>query len=368
MGRIFSYLRWRRWRCREICERDRGFLHRLRGISRSSDRSAWAGERRHCGRVELPRFGGARKWEALRADSPDVRRNIAVLLWIPLFSLTGWCAEPGTVIQKRVSEVQLTVVATDQNDRPLKTLSPADITVLEDGRPVPRFELRTGADLGLRVAIVIDLSDSTRRSWTTVRAALTRSMRDVMRADDELFVLTFNSSIELERRVADPADLEAVLGEPGSGGLTALYDAIYQACGRPVFAADGQPHRSALILFSDGEDDLSLHGLQDAIARAERAGVAIYTIATHNPKKKTIGDAVLHNLAETTGGRDFIVKDRAQLESALSEIDGELRSSYLLYYRASEQPGVRTFRRVHVIPSEGGRARVRSRAGYFTAP
>ena len=121
-------------------------------------------------------------------------------------------------------------------------------------------------------------------------------------------------------------------------------------------------------MFSDGEDDLSLHGLGDAIARAERAGVAIYTITSHNPKKKTIGDAVLHHLAETTGGRDFIVKDQAQLEGALSEIDGELRTSYLLYYRASEQPGVGTFRRVHVIPSAGGRARVRSRAGYFTAP
>ena len=368
MGCVFSYLRWGWWPFRASCDRDRGFLHRLRGISRSSYLSGWGGNKWGDGRWELPRFGGARKAEALRADSLDVRHNIAALLFIPLFSLTGWCAEPGTVIQKRVSEVQLMVVATDQNDRPLATLSPADITVLEDGQPVPRFELRTGTDLGLRVAIVIDLSDSTRRSWTTVRAALARSMREVIRPEDELLVLTFNSSIELERRVADPADLEAVLADPGSGGLTALYDAIYQACGRPVFASDGKPHRSALILFSDGEDDLSLHGMEDAIARAERAGVAIYTITTHSPKKKTNGDAVLHNLAEATGGRDFIVKDQAQLDSALSEIDGELRTSYLLYYRASEQPGLRTFRRVHVIPSVGGRARVRSRSGYFTAP
>ena len=245
MGCIFSYLQWCRGRCREICGRDRGFLHRLRGIWRSIKPPAWAGKRWGEGGVELPRFGNARKGEALRADSPGVRHNIAAFLLLPLFSLTGWCAEPGTVIQKRVSEVQLTVVATNQNDRPFTTLSPADITVLEDGQPIPRFELRTGADLGLRVAIVIDLSDSTRRSWTTVRAALNRSMREVMRPDDELLVMTFNSSIELERRVAHPSDLEAVLADPGSGGLTALYDTIYQACGRAVFAADGQPHRSA---------------------------------------------------------------------------------------------------------------------------
>jgi VWFA-related protein len=180
-------------------------------------------------------------------------------------------------------------------------------------------------------------------------------------------VLAFNSRIELERRVNSPGELESALADPGSGGLTALYDVLYQACGRSVFAADGQPHRSALILFSDGEDDLSLHGLSDTIARAEMAGVAIYTVATHNPKKKTQGDVVLHDLAAATGGKDFVVKDAAQLQKALAEINGELRSSYLLYYRASEQPGVRTFRRVHVIPTQGG-AHVRSREGYYTAP
>ena len=169
----------------------------------------------------------------------------------------------------------------------MDTLSPSDITVLEDGRPVPRFELRTAADLRLRVAIVIDLSDSTRKSWAAVRTALGKALQDVMRPDDEVMVLAFNSRIELERWVNSPGELESALTDPGSGGLTALYDAIYQTCGRSVFAADGQPHRSALILFSDGEDDLSLHGLSDTIARAEMAGVAIYTVATHNPKKKT---------------------------------------------------------------------------------
>src|SRR6476660_1358597 len=116
MGCIFSHLRGCRSRCPNIWERDRGFLHRLRGIWRSSYLSAWTGNRWSDGRLELPRFGGARKAEVLRADNPGVRHNIAALLLIPLFSLTGWCAEPGTVIQKRVSEVQLTVVATDQND------------------------------------------------------------------------------------------------------------------------------------------------------------------------------------------------------------------------------------------------------------
>jgi len=121
-----------------------------------------------------------------------VRQTTGILLLLATSGLAAWCAGPETIIQKRVSEVRLTLVATDQNDRPVETLSPSDITVLEDGQPVSRFELRTAADLRLRIAIVIDLSDSTRKSWATVRTALGNSLQDVMRPDDEVVVLAFD--------------------------------------------------------------------------------------------------------------------------------------------------------------------------------
>jgi len=70
--------------------------------------------------------------------------------------LAAWCAGPETIIQKRVSEVRLTLVATDQNDRPWRR-SPFDITVLEDGQPVSAFRMRTAADLRCAIAIVIGL-------------------------------------------------------------------------------------------------------------------------------------------------------------------------------------------------------------------
>jgi VWFA-related protein len=297
-----------------------------------------------------------------------VKRKFACLLLISLLIVPNVPGESGLLIHKRVSEVRLTLVATDRNDRPLPHLSPTDITVLEDGQPVPRFELRSAGDLPLKIAIVLDLSDSTRKSWVSVRSALIHSLQQLMRSNDQLLVLAFSNQIELESMVVDPAQLETVLADRTTGGLTALYDTLFQVCAQPLFVDDREPHRSALILFSDGEDDLSLHGLAETIARAQRAGVAVYTVATHNPKKLSSGDAVLHALAGTTGGRDFVVKDSAQLGKALSEINDELRSSYLLYYRVPEEPRDRAFRRVHVIPTQSDGARVRSRAGYFTSP
>lgn len=297
-----------------------------------------------------------------------MKRKIAWLLLISLLPVFSLGAESTFRLRKRVSEVQFMLVATDRDNRPLPHLAPADIVVLEDGRLIPRVELRSAADLPLRIAVVLDLSDSTIKSWATVQAALVRSLQQVMRPGDELLVLAFNGKIELERTVTDPGQLEALFATLPKGGLTALYDTLYHACDQAVFTDDLELHRSALILFSDGEDDLSLRGKSDAIARAQRRGVSIYTVVTHDPKRRSPGDAVLRDLAATTGGRDYIVKNADQLRGALSAINSELRSSYLLYYPVPEESGTRGFRRVRVLPAQDNGSHLRSRAGYFTAP
>ncbi len=297
-----------------------------------------------------------------------MRQKFAVLLLLPVLVMASAAAGPEPLIRKRVSEVRFTLVATDQNNRPLPSLSPADIVVLEDGEPVPRFDLRSAADLPLRIGVVLDLSDSTLKSWALVQDSLPRALQTVMRPDDALLVMTFNSRVQTEKTLQAPGELRAALQKPPAGGLTALYDTLYRACDHPMFLGEGEPHRSALILFSDGEDDLSLHGASEAITRAQRSWIAIYTIASHDPRKELDGDWVLREFAESTGGRDFVVNDGAQLQEALSVINEELRHSYLLYYRVAEPAGPGAFRRVRVISTQSRDFRIRSRKGYFPAP
>lgn len=317
--------------------------------------------------ISLLRFVWVRNASAHGADYVGMKRIVSLFLLI-LVSLVSFAAESTFLVRKRVSEVQFTLVATDPNGRPRLHLAPTDIMVLEDGRPIPRFELRSAADLPLRIGVVLDLSDSTVKSWASVGNTLVRSLQQVMRPNDQLLVLAFNSKIELERSVSDPVQLGEILAHPATGGLTALYDTVFHACDEPVFSDEREPHRSAMILFSDGEDDLSVRGLPDAIARAERRGVAIYTVAAHDPKKSARGDAVLRDLAMATGGRDYVVKNARQLSDALSAINEELRSSYLLYYPVPQDSGKQVFRRVHMIPTQADSIRLRSRAGYFTSP
>ena len=294
--------------------------------------------------------------------------RLALHLLALSLAVPGLRGQSVPLIRTRVSEVRLTLVATDGGGRPLSRLSPANIAVFDDGRPVPRFELRSADDFPLRVGILLDLSGSTRKQWPKVRSLLTDSLPKLIGPEDSLLLLTFDSKIELQRTVTDPAQLAALVEDSPSGGLTSLYDAVYQACRHAMFEGGQQPHRSALILFSDGEDNLSRHDLSDAIAEAELTGVSVYTVSNHDPRRAVHGDTVLRNLATATGGRDFVVKDAAGMRGALAAIDQELRSSYMLYYHPPHDPGKLVFRSVRVLPAQNSGARIRSPQGYFSAP
>lgn len=291
----------------------------------------------------------------------------ATLLALLLFALSSLAQSP-PLIRKRVGEVRLTLVATDRNERPLPRLSPSDITVLDNGSPVPSFDLRPAVDFPLQVALVLDVSGSTKQSWALVHDALIESFHQSLRPGDQLLVLGFSNKIETERRIADPEQLEEALQPRSAGGLTALYDALYYACSHPMMRGGTEAQRRALILFSDGEDNLSIHGLGETIARAELNGLVIYTIATHRSRSRREGDGVLRTLAASTGGRDFIIQNAEQLKEALATINAELRNSFLLFYRSPDDSVAGDFRRVNIVPVQNSGLSVRSRQGYFTAP
>jgi len=296
-----------------------------------------------------------------------MKRTFGRVLSVLIFAISAVAVDPGLVLHKRVSEVRLSLVATDSTGRPWPDLSPSSLTISDGGQLVSDFQLRNAADTPLRIGILLDLSDSTQKSWSSVRASLIESMDGLVHPGDEILMMTFNSRIEMERVITGPEDLTEVVNS-SSGGLTALYDSLYEACAHPVFSSGFEARRSALILFSDGEDSVSYRALADAIAAAVKTGVAIYTITTHRPERWQRGDAVLHLVASLTGGRDFVVKDLEELRTALQTINEELRNSYVLYYHVPSEETRRAFRRVEVFPVHTKGLRLRARAGYYTTP
>jgi len=285
-----------------------------------------------------------------------------------VLALADFAAEPVLHIRKRVSEVQFTVVAEDASGRPMRNLSATELSVRDNGRAVSDFRLRSASDLPLRIGIMADLSGSTAVTWEQVRSSLIQSTRDLLQPQDQVMVVEFNQKIQLARTIQEPAELAQVLPAKDVGGLTALYDSVYQTCDDREFFERSGPRHAALILLSDGEDNLSLRGLDDTIARAQQSNIAIYTIAMHRRKTGREGDAILRSMSENTGGRAFVVRDGSELQMALTTIGDELRSAYLLNFRPAQEDAVPAFHRVEVEPVPGEQLRVRTRSGYFTSP
>ena len=297
------------------------------------------------------------------ADEHKVRNLGLLLLGVCVF-VTNFRGESVLTIRKNVTEVGFAVVATDRSGRSLPSLSAADIEVLENGQPIPDFELRPAEGNPLRVGILLDISDSTRKAWPQTRAALTGFLQELMRPQDETLLVAFDSKVELLHMLTQPQQAAALIPELRGGGPTALYDALYSVCQLPTFSEAGVPRRSALILFSDGDDNLSIHGLDQAIASAESRGIAIYTISVIGKHTDDRGKPVLRRLAESTGGRAFVVKQDTEVSAALESITVELRNYYLLYYHPPDAIRSREFRHVRVVPTKNSGPVLRYRDGY----
>ena len=296
-----------------------------------------------------------------------IRRIVPEFVLISILTYGSFAGEAITTIHSSVNEVRLTVVATDSHGRPIQNLSATQLSVLDDGRPVADFDLRSASDLPLRLAIVLDLSGSMHKAWPLLRSSLAPPLKTLLQAQDEVLVVAFDSKVEMDNIVSLSTEFN-FLDVPQSGGLTALYDTLYLVCKRRMLTDSAEPRHSALIVFSDGEDNLSRHDLEDVTATAESSGIAIYSISSHKHQLHTDGDGVLHELAVATGGRSFVAANPSELEAALATIQDELRSSYLLYYRMQGQSVARKFRSIKLVPTDQRGPNLRSRAGYYVAP
>ena len=95
--------------------------------------------------------------------------------------------------------------------------------------------------------------------------------------------------------------------------------------------------RRAIILLSDGDDNMSHVTREEAIEMAQRAEVIIYTISTNiTGGARHTGDKVLERIADATGGRAFFPFQLNDVANAFVEIQEELRSQYALSYKPAD--------------------------------
>jgi len=278
--------------------------------------------------------------------------------------------ESAFTIRKRVDEVSLVFTVLDRNGRPVANLLRDDIGLLDDNRPpdaVTKFQ--TVTDMPLRVGILIDASGSVNSRFAFEQESAVRFLQHSIRpASDKAFLLRFHGDIEVVQDFTNNTEqLARAVRSLSSGGGSAVYDAVHHACREKLLPSDGgtsNVHR-AIVLISDGEDNQSRHGREEALELAMRSGVTIYTISTNTSGLVTRGDKTLSRFAEMTGGRAFFPSNVSDLTNAFSSIERELRSQYFLAYRPADFQADGRYRRIGVAVLRNKGYRVRNRQGYY---
>ena len=245
-------------------------------------------------------------------------------------------SDPRARIVLDVTRVNMLFTVTDKKGRFVTDLGKDDFLVLENKKPQPIAQFTAETDLPLRLAILIDTSNSIRDRFRFEQEAANSFLQSVIHAShDKAVIVSFDTSAQMVTDLTDDMEkLEAAIRGLRPGGGTAMYDAIYQAC-RDKLAKE-QPRdkfRRAMVIVSDGDDNQSQVSRDQALEMAQKADVVIYAISTNITRSETEGDKVLRYLTSETGGQAFFPFKVEDLEQSFENIANELRHQYNIFYR-----------------------------------
>jgi VWFA-related protein len=235
-----------------------------------------------------------------------------------------------------VTRVNLLFTVTDKRGRFITDLDRNNFEVWEGKRRQEILEFNSEADLPLRLAILIDTSNSIRDRFKFQQEAAIEFIRSVIRPNqDKAIIVSFDTLPELVADLTDDVQtLENSVRDLRPGGGTSLYDAVFFAC-RDKLSQDQPRHkfRRAMIILSDGDDNQSRYSRDQALEQAHKADVVIYTISTNITRIESDGDKLLKYFSKQTGGSTYFPFKVEDLSQSFENIANELRHQYAILYK-----------------------------------
>jgi VWFA-related protein len=275
---------------------------------------------------------------------------------------------PESRIILEVNRVDMLFTVTDKKGRFITDLGKDDFSVVENKRPQTIQEFTSESDLPLRIAILIDTSNSIRDRFRFEQQAAVDFINSVVRPrQDKAMVVSFDSSAELVADlIENPEKLAAAIRSLRPGGGTALYDALYYAC-RDKLQLDKPRYRfrRAVVIVSDGDDNQSRVSRDQALEMAQKADAVIYCISTNITRIESEGDKVLKYLAQETGGQAFFPFKPEDLAQSFENIANELRHQYAIFYRPDPFRTDGLYHTVDLRVKNRHDVIVRARKGYY---
>ena len=273
-----------------------------------------------------------------------------------------------TIIRMNVNEVSLIFTVTDRSGHFIPDLKQSDFALLDDRKaPAHVRSFHQQINLPLRVGIVIDASTSIRTRFQFEQQSAIEFLLEVLKArSDRAFVMGFDVTPTVTQDWTNNLDgLEAGVNRLRPGGGTALYTAVYTACRDKLLTERGpEPVRKAMVLISDGNDNVSTVYQEEAIKMCQRAETIIYAISTNWTPSRGKGDDALTKMAQETGGQVFFPPSVEEMSNSFHSIEEELRSQYALIYTPADFKYDGGYRPIYLYCNDR-RYQARAKKGYF---
>ena len=289
-------------------------------------------------------------------------------------------APPPRTFNVGVEGVYVDVFVTDGN-RPVVGLTAADFELKDNGARQP-LELVAVESLPMTTFLVLDTSGSVAGEKLARLQAAARALLGGLRPGDEAALVTFDQEIHLRvPPTSDRARLDRGVGGLLPGGATALHDALYAG----ALLASGRG-RSLLVLFTDGEDNLSWLGaaevrqvLLESNALVQVVGIVprqdrefdtralrAPSLFSERPPDEPAHVRTLRHLAEVTGGRFWSATSPDTLAQAFLAILDAMKTRYVLRFEP-DRAGREGLHELEVTLTRRA-GKVHCRKAYFVGP
>jgi VWFA-related protein len=265
---------------------------------------------------------------------------------------------PKANIRVESTLVLIPVTVTDPMNRFVTGLEKENFRLFEDKKEQDISQF-SSEDAPLSVGVIFDCSGSMGHKLEKSRLAVSQFFKTA-NPEDEFFLVQFNDTANLiQPFTRNLEEIQNRLTFTQSKGRTALLDAVYLGLHEMKRATNP---RKALLIISDGGDNNSRYTENEIKSLVKEADTQIYAIGIYEDAggrgrtpEEANGPALLTEIAEQTGGRQYSVDNLNELPDVAAKIGVELRNQYVLGYSPlnAQRDGKYHHVLVKIVPPRG---------------
>jgi len=255
-----------------------------------------------------------------------------------------------------VNLVLVPVSVMDAMHHPVMGLQQSDFELFE-GEVKQDIKYFYQQDAPISVALVLDTSGSMGKRMELLRDAVNEFLANANPLDDYTLITVSERPEVLLRGCRSADEIEATLGTVKAAGWTALLDAVRLAT---VALKNARYERKAILIVSDGLDNVSRHNLRDVASMVEESDADAYAIGIMDDAlpffgmlTERINRKLLTRITDSTGGRTVVANDLNELPRVAADLSREMRSEYVLGYRPPDGAHERKWRKIKVKLNAG---------------